>query len=1109
MKRKIGGAFLVALACTLCAALAAAPRSRAQSTTDGAISGAVTDQSGAVIPSAKIVAHNLGTGSVATAATDDNGRYLISHLQPGVYSVEVSVPDFAQYKVASVTVEVGRATVIDARLSVKSASETVVATAEAPVIVADRADFSTNINQTTIENLPINGRRWSFFALGTPGAVPDGGFGLVSFRGISGLLNNNTVDGADNNQAFFSEERGRTRISYSSSEASIQEFQINTSNYSAEYGRAAGGVVNAVTKSGTNRIHGEAFWFDRNSDWGAINPFQTHKVIVNGVTQTVPFLPEDKRHQFGGGIGGPIIKDKLFWFFSADQQLRPFPAVANSASPNAIFAPLSGAEQTTLTSRGVSPTSTEVADALSLLTNLTGTVPRRGDQLILLPKLDWNVNSKNHVSFTYNRLRWNSPEGIQTGAVVSRGIESFGNDYVKDDWGIAKLVTSISPTITNELRYQYGRDFEFEFGQSSLAKEPISGLGVSPQVTFNDANTGGFGSFVFGMPNFLNRPQFPEERRNQVADTVAWSHGTHLFKFGADVNHVHDVEVNLFEGFGAYSYSTRVDYITDFVAAERAAETRTAIAPLCTANVGTPPVATAVPCYSGFAQGFGTPGFEFATNDLAFFAQDDWRIRPRVTMNLGLRFETEIMPSPQIPNSGLPNTAVFPSDRSDIGPRVGFAWDVKGDGRTVVRGGYGIFYGRIINSTIFNAIANTALPASQSTVSLQSTSATAPQYPNLIPSSSGTVPFGATAVGFAPDTKLPMVHEFDAEFERQIAVNTVVSVSYVGSLGRRLPRFVDTNLAAPTLQNTFAVVAGTGTITSPFANQDFVGQTFSVPYFGVPADATGKKPASGGTGRPNTAFGSITNISDSVDSKYNALVIAVNRRFYKGFQIQSSYTYSRSTDFGQGSQTFTAANNVLDPFDLNAERGRSNFDIRQRFAFGAVWTPDIYKGENRLLQRLANGYTLSPLIAVSSGAPFTPAISGNAPNQPGFVSVFGASGILEAGGTNRVPWLTPNSFQLPRTANVDFRLQKQFAVWESWKLTLSGDAFNLFNHNNVTAVNTTMFTICGAGASCTPLGGTKPAVNSLVFNPKFGVPTGSSNTLIAQRQIQVGIKLDF
>src|SRR5712664_82578 len=936
MRSRTSGFSIVAFLAVLLVTFLAVPGANAQSTTDGAIGGTVTDPSGAVVPNAAVSSRNLGTASSSSGVTDGSGRYVLAHLQPGLYSLEISGTGFGVFKATNITVEVGRVTTIDAALGVKTMTETVVATAELPVITTDRADFTTNINDTTIDNLPINGRRWSTFALSTPGAVPDGGFGLVSFRGISGLLNNNTVDGADNNQAFFSEERGRTRISYSTSEAAIQEFQINTSNYSAEYGRSAGGVVNAVTKSGTNQIHGQAFWYYRDSDLGAINPFSFKSELVNGVATRVPFLPPDKRHQFGGGIGGPIVKNKLFFFFSGDQQLRGFPAIADSGNPGAISAPLSAAELGTLSSRGIS--AAQANAGLSFLQSLTGEVPRTGDQLILLPKIDWNITSAHHLSVSYNRLRWASPAGIQTAGVVNRGIESFGNDYVKEDWGIARLTSSFSTAFTNELRYQIGRDFEYENGQNPISGEPVSSQGVSPQVFI-----GGVGNFTFGKPNFLDRRAFPKEMRNQIADTFSWSHGTHLLRFGFDFNHVNDVEDNLFRESGDYLYSTRADFLSDFAAAANS------LTPRCT-NKG-----AAVPCYSSFNQQLGPSKFAFSTNDLAFFAQDDWRMRPWFTINLGLRYETELLPSPQVPNSALPLTSEFPWDRKDFGPRLGFAWDLTRDGKTIVRAGYGIFYGRIINSTIANAITNTGvLSSAQLAFFFLPSFAGAPTYPNVLATAPALANFNPQVIQFAPNTSNPMVHEFDVDFQREIATNTVLSISYLGSLGGNLPRFVDTNLFGPSSSVSYTILGGS-----------MDGQAVSVPLF------TGA--------RPNPAFNSITDVSYSVTSKYNAMVVALNRRFYQGFQIQTSFTYSHAHDAGQSSQTFSATNNVLNPLDLTQEEGRSNFDIRERFNVGAVWTPDLYTGSHLLLKELANGFTISPLISISSGAPYTGVLSGTAP----------------------------------------------------------------------------------------------------------------------------------
>ncbi len=1037
-------------------ALLLAPAAWAQSTTDGAIGGTITDQSGALVVTAQVTAKNLGTNSTASATPDSAGRYIIIHLQPGQYLLEVTASGFAKFSRTNVIVEVGRVTSIDVVLGVAGQTEQVQVTGEAPVITTDRADLTSNINELSLDNLPINGRRWSTFALGTPGAVPDGNFGLVSFRGVSGLLNNNTVDGGDNNQAFFAEEKGRTRISYSISQSSIQEFQVNTSNYSAEYGRSAGGVVNAITKSGENRLHGEAFWFYRSSDFGAFNPFQT-AVLPSGAI--IPIKPGDKRHQFGGNIGGPIVKDKLFFFFNADQQKRNFPGVANASNPKAFFTALSPSELTTLTKRGIS--SAQANAGLAFLQSLTGVVPRTGDELLLFPKIDWNINSKHRFSAQYNRMRWDSPAGIQTGGVVFRGKESFGNDFVKDDTVIARLVSNLTSTTINEFRFQYGRDFEFQNTQQAIPGEPVSSQGISPQIGIS-----GSAGITFGKPSFLDRRAFPDENSLQFADTVSISHGRHLFKFGFDIVRFHDLNDSLFRESGEYSYNNRVEFISDYVAA-----VNKFASPVC----GT--AAKRTGCYSSFNQGLGPTAFEFTTVDYGFFAQDDWRISPRITLNFGLRWEYEKMPDPQIPNPKLSATSQFPSDTSNWGPRVGFAWDIAGRGKSVIRGGYGIYYGRIINSTISNAITNTGVDQGQLPITISSPGATgAPLYPNVL-ASGPTLP--PDVVVFAPVTPNPLIHEFDVVFEQQIATNTAVSVSYIGSLGRNLPIFIDSNL--PTAK---------GTITYRFSGGENDGKTLTLPLFIGP--------------RPTAGFGRITVISDTVESKYNALVLQFNRRMTGGLQFQTFYTYSNSFDTGQSSQTFTSANNVLNPFDLRLEDGRSNFDIHHRYGASLVWQPTYFRNRGAFVRTLLDGYTIAPIVTISSGAPYTATVSGNAIVSSTLPSAQKptSTGILGAGGSGRLPTIPRNAFQMPRIANVDLRIAKKFKFYESIGFEVFGEAFNLFNHVNATSIGTRNYSITNAGTVTAP-------IPTLTLDTAFSAVTASSNSLLAQRQIQIGARFTF
>jgi outer membrane receptor protein involved in Fe transport len=1054
----------------LLALLIASPNhAYAQLSGSATITGTVTDPSGAVVPGADVTIHNTDTGIERKTVTSDAGLYTAPFLPPGHYEIRIGKAGFAQVVRKELTLQVGQILTVDFALSIAVQNQEITVTGATPVVDTSKTETSQVISESAVGNLPIAGRRWDSFVMLTPNVTNDGTSGLVSYRGISGLYNSNTVDGANNNQAFFSESRGRAMMgSYVYSMDSIKEYQVSASNYSAELGQAAGGVVNAVTKSGANAFHGDLFYYLRYPSFNALDPYPKSQGNYS--------QPIHQWQQFGASVGGPIIKDRLFYFATYDgsRKVNPIAYTSNVFGPgkSALTCP-------------TAVTAAQCSSAIAFLSSQAGLFPRSTDQDVGFGKLDYQATPRNHLSTLFDYMNYHAPNAYSSNPTYNNNSLSANGSYaLHERIFVATWDSTISSSAVNNLRFQWGRDLEVAGANSTAPYVNVGGSGGSSNL------------MIYGENYALPRTAEPDEHRIQISDTLSKVHGRHTFKAGVDANIIHEVMINLYNGTGNYSYSGSAQ-----------SSFNSWVLDVYGINAGDGLTGRHFTSFTQVNDPITHVGKDdFYNNDFSAFFEDSWKVNPRLTLNLGLRYDLFLIPQPPQPNTVSPLTTYYTTTiknpKDQFGPRLGLAWQVTP--KTVLRTGYGIFYAKTTNSTYYATRVENGVY--QQTFNCTPSTCPTLTFPNVIwtpPGPTPAAPFAGALTpqvvtftppaltqltrGQAPDWVNPRIHEFNLTLEQQLPGNLSASVAYVGSRGLHLPIFVDANLAPSTQTKTYDILNASGA----------TAQTYTVPFY---------------TARINTNTGGIFVGYSDVNSWYDSMVITLRRPMRHGFEFTVNYTFSKTTDGGQvpgSGGTFNGTDYPIDPYNRKLEYALSDLDQRHRFVANAVWMPSFSSLSNRAERLILNGWAFSTIVTMSTGQPVTPYISGYPSGAPdGGVS----GGVSYAGATNgRAGWLARNSFTAPGYHNVDFRLGRQFTFSERLKFSLIGEAFNLFNHTNVSGggvsggVSTSAFTYAAAGS-----GLCAGHTNACYYpNPLFMTTTSTSNLLWGPRQLQVSARLNF
>ena len=1021
------------------------------------LEGIIEDLSGARIAHADVALVNSDNGYHAAAVTDGEGRFAFGMLAPGRYAITASAAGMADFTQSGLELHVGGSMQLQLRLRPAGRAESITVVAP-PVIDPDSGEVSQVIDARAIADLPLNGRRYTDLALLSPGVTQDprgltsGSNGDLSYGGTRGYQNSYLVDGADNNNSFYAQARGRYRAPYQFSNEVIKEFRVSSNGYSAELGRAGGAVFNVVTNSGGNYWHGTGFFYVRDRTFDAQSAYVTSQ-------------PNEHQRQFGGTFSGPVVKNRVFMYLGYDQHQLTVPQIMQFGNGADSVVP--------------QPTDYDRLDqalvfgAAAQLNSLAGEYPTIMGGNAGFAKLDFNLSSKQLLFFRLSTSRYSGINNVffdPASPITTFTEDNNGTEDVKTE-SVASSWTSVwSNRWSTNLRAQFSRDVQQSFANSEAAKIKIYGI-------------------VDGMGRSNIMPRETREHKLHVADTAGYNTGRMNWKFGGDF--LQAWIYNYYPAmFGGEYYFDNVKVNPWFFTPMKYGEPLTPLRAY----------AHGVPRY--YMQDFGNAVSHPDSRSYAAFGQDTIRVTRSLTVTAGVRYDLQTFEVPELVSNPLYAPAgKIPTVTDNWSPRVGFTYSMGSRHAMVVRGGFGRFYSQIPNiyasqAAIDNGLTNTDLFLD---IMKPADAAIFPKYPNALVN----CPSGATVCtppasvashltseisAFPTNFQTPYTEQASATFEYEVAPKLMASASYLYVHGEHLIRSLDVNLPKPTITE------------YPVYNDQSV---FTGDYYSVESFATWQTtrsvdcpypPCLNDVQRPDPRLGTINSFESAATSIYNGLTVLLKGQVGKQLYIRAGYTLAKAIDDGTDSLVVGRPGNVQNTYAVQLERGLSVTDQRNRFIASAVYEPASFHYELRLLNALFNNWKVSSVITLGSGRPINATMAGDANRDDNTYN-------------DRLPGVARNSFVGPGYFTADMRVSKSFQLSERVRITLQAESFNVTNQVNrrVDISDDGFLNSAGQFVAYSTQVGKNLYPGEFVKNSTFLIPTNS----YAPRQVQFSAKASF